>query len=130
MSELVTNKNESVQNIYDKLVSLKKEAFSNLDQALNVDGVANTNENIDSAIILYEKCLVLIDNAIEYFNQNKSKLAQLEGNSTFFEFISFIFNLNQFFFLLNFRRKQNEYSFGHDAISNHRKTKCTKIKKS
>ena len=127
MSELVTNKNESVQNIYDKLVSLKKEAFSNLDQALNVDGVANTNENIDSAIILYEKCLVLIDNAIEYFNQNKSKLAQLEGNSTF-EFISFIFNLNQFFFL-NFRRKQNEYSFGHDAISNHRTTKCTKIKK-
>ena len=108
MSELVTNKNESVQNIYDKLVSLKKEAFSNLDQALNVDGVANTNENIDSAIILYEKCLVLIDNAIEYFNQNKSKLAQLEGNSTF-EFISFIFNLNQFFFLILDANRMNTH---------------------
>ena len=128
MSELVTNRNESVQNIYDKLVSLKKEAFANLDQALNVDGVANTNENIDNAIILYEKCLVLIDNAIEYFNQNKSKLTQLEGNSFFL--IYFIhFQSNSVFFLLNFRREQNEHSFGHDAISNHRKTKCTKIKK-
>lgn len=66
----------SSQSLVDKLYSLKKEAFSHLDQALSFD----TNESsasaqkIDQSILLYEKSLNYIDRALAFYTDNKSIL--------------------------------------------------------
>ena len=80
MSELLptkeVNRGPSVQTLFDTLNSLKREAFSTIDQALSIDaGVKNTVYT--TAIIMYEKSLVLLQKAIEYYQKNSEKLGSM-----------------------------------------------------
>ena len=89
MAELMATTGGSskiAQNLYDKLSDLKREAYSTLDQALALDQTqstlnnANSNyANLDTLIVLYEKSVKLIENALEFFQKNKQDLSQLEG---------------------------------------------------
>lgn len=55
-------KSETNQKILDKVIGMKREAYSKLDQALNLDASKQYNE----AIVLYRKCIQLLNTAIEF----------------------------------------------------------------
>ncbi|CAF0899388.1 unnamed protein product [Brachionus calyciflorus] len=84
MSDLLKPSNQ--QALVDKLANLKKEAFSNLDQALTMDSNESSSNpqrnHVDQIIIMYEKCLNLIDQAVEFYEQNKSNLKHNETATT------------------------------------------------
>lgn len=71
MSELAKRVKE--QHLIDNLISLKREAFGYLDEALSTD-TNNTKGKKDDAIYLYEKSLGIIDRALSYYESNKTKL--------------------------------------------------------
>ena len=72
MSELAKRVKE--QHLIDNLISLKREAFGYLDEALSTDTNNTKGKNKDDAIYLYEKSLGIIDRALSYYESNKTKL--------------------------------------------------------
>jgi hypothetical protein len=70
------------QNLFDKFSNLKREAYSNLEQALSLDALANTNNGyFDDIIVMYENSLTIIERALRFFQQNKKDLATVEDAS-------------------------------------------------
>jgi len=70
----------NVQNLKDKLTSLKREAYSNLAQALDLDAQTNDNKNdVENVIVLYEKSLMLIERGLIFYRQHENELSVLEG---------------------------------------------------
>ena len=70
------NKTTNAQTLFDTLTSLKREAFSMLDQALSIDASVK-NSVYESAVIIYRKGLTLLDNAIDYYKTNKDQLSSM-----------------------------------------------------
>jgi hypothetical protein len=60
----------------DAFLSLKREAYATLDQALSIDSNANTVVNRDAAIVLYETSLTTIERALAFYKQNDAKLSE------------------------------------------------------
>lgn len=84
MSELPIPVNQkissSTQSLLDKLSSLKREAYSHLDQALTFDsgtpGAPTSSETkCDTAIIMYERCLRYIDDTLAFYQTNRAELS-------------------------------------------------------
>jgi len=70
----------NVQNLQDKLASLKREAYSNLAQALDLDAQTNeSKKDMENVIVLYEKSLMLIERGLVFFRQHENELSVLEG---------------------------------------------------
>jgi hypothetical protein len=70
----------NVQNLQDKLTSLKREAYSNLAQALDLDAQTNeSKKDMENVIVLYEKSLMLIERGLVFFRQHENELSVLEG---------------------------------------------------
>lgn len=86
MSEFISNHKPTVspQTLMDKFSSLKKEAYSHLDQALSFDSSAQASNpsKIDTLIIMYEKCLNLIDQATGYYENNEILLSTFSQEAT------------------------------------------------
>lgn len=74
----------SQSQLVDRLISLKKDAFSNLDRALLFDtNEASSNpQKIDQSILLYEKSLNYIDKALAFYSDNKSILVKNDNAVT------------------------------------------------
>jgi spartin len=72
MSELTKKVRE--QHLIDNLISLKREAFGYLDEALSIDSTTDKKSQKDNAIFLYEKSIGIIDRALNYYESNKTKL--------------------------------------------------------
>lgn len=67
----------NAQAMLDKLSSLKREAYSYLDQALTFDSnTSSTDTKIDTAIIMYERCLKFISDALGYYETNRAEFAK------------------------------------------------------
>jgi len=88
-SKVTSNSNSNISSLLDTFTSLKREIYSYLNQALELDEKLNQNKEIkqpdaySSVIILYEKSLALTEKALNYFNINKDKLnSQAEALST------------------------------------------------
>ncbi len=75
MSELAKRVKE--QHLIDNLISLKREAFGYLDEALSTDS-NNTKSKKENAIFLYEKSMSIIDRALNYYENNKIELEKDE----------------------------------------------------
>lgn len=75
MNEQILNGKIDSKNLLDKLNSLKRNAFNNLDRALEID--SNSNENnmrTDEAISLYERGLESIESAVNFYETNQTYL--------------------------------------------------------
>ena len=84
MAELSIKANQqissSTQSLLDKLSSLKREAYSHLDQALTFDsstpGAPKSSETkCDTAIIMYERCLRYIDDTLAFYQTNRAEFS-------------------------------------------------------
>jgi len=80
-SDVTTSFN--IQNMQDKFVSLKREAYSNLAQALDLDAKTNENNSKENVIILYEKSLRLIESGLSFYKQHEKELSVIEGKNNF-----------------------------------------------
>ena len=83
---------KNIQNLQDKLSNLKREAYLNLGQALELD--AKTNEKNDTnVIILYEKSLMLIERGLSFYKQYEKDLSVIEGKKIIYCAVPMIFDL-------------------------------------
>ena len=72
----------NAQNVFAKLSSLKREAYTNLDQALALDAsqTSVTKNFTENVIDLYEKSMKSIERAMFFYQQHKKELSSIEGN--------------------------------------------------
>ena len=77
--EQTTTKTTSsaAQTLLDRFSSLKREAYSHLDQALTFDSSTTTpsETKLDTAIIMYERCLNYIEEALRFYQANRGELS-------------------------------------------------------
>lgn len=85
MEAVTSKKLTSTKSLLDTLTSLKREIFSYLDQALEIDQHISQlkNSNVtsgayDNAIILYEKSLSLTDEALKFYEKNSAEFSKNE----------------------------------------------------
>ncbi len=75
MNEQILHGKIDSKSLLDKLNSLKRNAFNNLDRALEIDSTSNENNlRTDEAITLYERGLDSIDSAISFYETNQTYL--------------------------------------------------------
>lgn len=67
----------AAQTLLDRFSSLKREAYSHLDQALTFDSSTTTpsETKLDTAIIMYERCLNYIEEALRFYQTNRGELS-------------------------------------------------------
>lgn len=82
MAELTKSRtNENLASLIDTLTSIKREVYSYLDQALELDQQISSSTQksnpsaYDTVIVLYNKSLQLTEKALNYYNIHKEKLS-------------------------------------------------------
>lgn len=76
-----TGGSNNTGSLLDELTNLKREVYSNVDQALDCDqkllksADKLKNEDYENAIYLYQKSLSLTEKALNYYNIHKDKLS-------------------------------------------------------
>ena len=83
---------QNIQNLQDKFSNLKREAYLNLAQALDLDAKTNGKNDTNNVIILYEKSLMIIDRGLSFYKQYEKDLSVIEGKKINFIYLNFLKN--------------------------------------